>query len=279
MDEWGRTVVMVTHDARMAAYADRIVFLKDGTVVDDTRLRRPGSQQTSRGRADGNAATGDGNAAKSLAGAAARAERSTTMNTYITLPVRYLWGRKTRTVLTTLAIVFGVAVIFGVNILLPSLLNVLNAGVVGATGQAQISINSAGGEAFDAGVLDAVRQTSGVAAASPVFRREIVLPGTTADATDRRRRWTQPPRQQVRSYQVASGRFLAAADTARGRADERPGPGAELAARRHLAPADAGRPGRSAGRGRGAAARRERRDDAARHRAGPLTPPGAHQRD
>ena len=38
VDEWGRTVVMVTHDARMAAYADRIVFLKDGTVVDDTRL-------------------------------------------------------------------------------------------------------------------------------------------------------------------------------------------------------------------------------------------------
>ena len=34
----GRTVVMVTHDARMAAYADRIIFLKDGTVVDDTRL-------------------------------------------------------------------------------------------------------------------------------------------------------------------------------------------------------------------------------------------------
>jgi putative ABC transport system ATP-binding protein len=38
VDEWGRTVVMVTHDARMAAYADRIIFLKDGTVVDDTRL-------------------------------------------------------------------------------------------------------------------------------------------------------------------------------------------------------------------------------------------------
>ncbi len=37
-DEWGRTVVMVTHDARMAAYADRIVFMRDGTVVDDAHL-------------------------------------------------------------------------------------------------------------------------------------------------------------------------------------------------------------------------------------------------
>jgi putative ABC transport system ATP-binding protein len=37
-DEWGRAVVMVTHDPRLAAYADRIVFLKDGTIVDETRL-------------------------------------------------------------------------------------------------------------------------------------------------------------------------------------------------------------------------------------------------
>ena len=38
VDEWKRTVLMVTHDPRIAAYADRIVFLKDGTVVDEARL-------------------------------------------------------------------------------------------------------------------------------------------------------------------------------------------------------------------------------------------------
>ncbi len=37
-DEWGRAVVMVTHDPRIAAYADRIVFLQDGTVVDERKL-------------------------------------------------------------------------------------------------------------------------------------------------------------------------------------------------------------------------------------------------
>lgn len=37
-DDWGRAVLMVTHDPRIAAYADRIVFLKDGTIVDETRL-------------------------------------------------------------------------------------------------------------------------------------------------------------------------------------------------------------------------------------------------
>ncbi len=36
--EWKRTVLMVTHDPHIAAYADRIVFLKDGTIVDETRL-------------------------------------------------------------------------------------------------------------------------------------------------------------------------------------------------------------------------------------------------
>ena len=29
----GRTVVMVTHDPRAAAYADRVVFLADGKIV------------------------------------------------------------------------------------------------------------------------------------------------------------------------------------------------------------------------------------------------------
>jgi putative ABC transport system ATP-binding protein len=36
-DEWGRAVVMVTHDPRIASYADRILFLKDGAIVDETR--------------------------------------------------------------------------------------------------------------------------------------------------------------------------------------------------------------------------------------------------
>ena len=35
---WGRAVLMVTHDPRIAAYADRIVFLKDGKVVNEAQL-------------------------------------------------------------------------------------------------------------------------------------------------------------------------------------------------------------------------------------------------
>jgi putative ABC transport system ATP-binding protein len=36
--EWGRTIVMVTHDPRIAAYAHRIIFLKDGQITEQTRL-------------------------------------------------------------------------------------------------------------------------------------------------------------------------------------------------------------------------------------------------
>ena len=37
VDEHGQTVVMVTHDAVAASYADRVVFLADGRVVDEMR--------------------------------------------------------------------------------------------------------------------------------------------------------------------------------------------------------------------------------------------------
>jgi putative ABC transport system ATP-binding protein len=35
VDQLGQTVVMVTHDANAAAYADRVVFLADGRIVDE----------------------------------------------------------------------------------------------------------------------------------------------------------------------------------------------------------------------------------------------------
>lgn len=38
--QYGRAVIMVTHDPRIAAYADRIIFLKDGKIADETVLER-----------------------------------------------------------------------------------------------------------------------------------------------------------------------------------------------------------------------------------------------
>ena len=39
--ENGTAVLLVTHDARLAAWADRIIYLKDGEIVDDADARMP----------------------------------------------------------------------------------------------------------------------------------------------------------------------------------------------------------------------------------------------
>ena len=41
VDELGQTIVMVTHDPVAAAYADRVVFLADGRIVDEHASSRP----------------------------------------------------------------------------------------------------------------------------------------------------------------------------------------------------------------------------------------------
>lgn len=48
VSDWGRTVLMVTHDPRIAAYADRIIFLKDGKVLDDTLLNGSNGENAKR---------------------------------------------------------------------------------------------------------------------------------------------------------------------------------------------------------------------------------------
>lgn len=42
VDDWNQTMILVTHDPRVAAHADRIVFLKDGRIIDDNRLKGQG---------------------------------------------------------------------------------------------------------------------------------------------------------------------------------------------------------------------------------------------
>ncbi|MEX1025506.1 MAG: ABC transporter ATP-binding protein [Planctomycetota bacterium] len=42
VDEDGRTVLLVTHNPRDAAFADEVRFLVDGRLVDEPRLTRPG---------------------------------------------------------------------------------------------------------------------------------------------------------------------------------------------------------------------------------------------
>jgi putative ABC transport system ATP-binding protein len=36
-DELDQTVIVVTHDAKAAAYADRVIFLRDGVIVQELK--------------------------------------------------------------------------------------------------------------------------------------------------------------------------------------------------------------------------------------------------
>jgi putative ABC transport system ATP-binding protein len=42
--EWGRSVLMVTHDPRLASFAKRLLLMKDGDIVDDVKLDGHGGE-------------------------------------------------------------------------------------------------------------------------------------------------------------------------------------------------------------------------------------------
>ena len=146
------------------------------------------------------------------------------MNLQLTLAWRYLNGRKLRTFLTTLAIIFGVLVIFGMNIILPTMISALQANVQGMSGVVDYSVTLASGRILCAG--DRPENPGGGRRA-----RRFPDPGPDGQSAGRIfRRRGRPGRvghvlnlvgldpdaaRSVRTYPVQEGgRFLTAADTA-----------------------------------------------------------------
>ncbi len=135
------------------------------------------------------------------------------MNFQLTLAARYLWGRKLRTFLTTLAVVFGVLVIFGMNILLPTMLDAFTSNIRAASKQVDVSITHKTGEAFSLSVLRKVRAVEGVSAAAGSLSRTMNIPdnfyGRDAQISAVTLIGLDPrAAQSVRDYSVKEGRFL-----------------------------------------------------------------------
>jgi putative ABC transport system permease protein len=145
------------------------------------------------------------------------------MNLQLTLAARYLGGRKLRTFLTTSAVVFGVLVVFGMNIILPTMLAALQANAMAASGVVDLTITHETGDAFPQEVLSKVQGVAGVRAATASLKRTVNLP---ADYYDR-----DPARldkisalsligidpygaRSVRTYPLTSGRYLEDGDGA-----------------------------------------------------------------
>ncbi len=66
----------------------------------------------------------------------------TRMMISLRMALRYLAGRKLRTSLTTLAIVLGVAVLFGGNLALPSMIDAYLSMTRSATGAVDLTVRS-----------------------------------------------------------------------------------------------------------------------------------------
>jgi putative ABC transport system permease protein len=143
------------------------------------------------------------------------------MNIQLTLALRYLGGRKLRTFLTTLAIVFGVLVIFGMNTLLPAFINAFQANAMALADQTDATITNKTGEAFSMDVAQTVANVEGVRAVSAQLERPLNLPADYFDNDP-----TTPDRVTAVSlvggdpdalramgfYNVDEGRFITAED-------------------------------------------------------------------
>ena len=145
------------------------------------------------------------------------------MNLQLTLAWRYLNGRKLRTFLTTLAVVFGVMVIFGMNIILPTMLEAFQANIMAASGVADVTITHRSGSGFPAQVAHQLDGITGIRAVSAMLERTINLPADFVDANPARQdRVTAlnlvgmdpAAAQSLHVYLVQSpGRFLLAGDS------------------------------------------------------------------
>ena len=137
------------------------------------------------------------------------------------LAARYLKGRLQRSVLTTLAITFGVAILFGMNGLLPPMLDAFRHSMYTSAGQVDLTITSASNGTFDQNALDTIKGIDGIAEATAYLSKTITLPTILGGSSDTLNgvssinlTGVDPEQaQKTRIYSMLSGRFLTPEDT------------------------------------------------------------------
>ena len=132
---------------------------------------------------------------------------------WLTLALRYLWGRKLRTTLTVIAISLAVMLVFGLQGVYPAIIDAYRANLLAATGQVDVEVSSTINDTFDSGVLARVKTTPGVAATSGSLQKPVIL-GPDAPASTVIVFGADPATlHDVRSIRMAEGRFLAPGDS------------------------------------------------------------------
>jgi len=144
------------------------------------------------------------------------------MRNSISLAWRYLWGHKTRTFLTTLAIFFGVMVVYGLNAIMPAMMSAFRANAMAASGKVDLEISHINGDVFDVSALDKLKSVPELSTVSPVLVRSMALPADMADhdpntpdtLTSVNLVGVDPALDSaLHAYQPKEGRFLTTDDT------------------------------------------------------------------
>ncbi len=94
----------------------------------------------------------------------------------VKMALSYLSGRKTRTALTTLAIVFGVMVIFGLNGIIPTMQEAFLHGMQSAGDGVDMAITSSSRNMMDISDMAKVKAVNGVVTTTGVLEKRILLP-------------------------------------------------------------------------------------------------------
>ncbi len=139
------------------------------------------------------------------------------MSIQFTLAWRYLRGRGLRSLLTTLAVVFGVMLIFGLNGIIPTMIDAFSRNLLSAAGRIDLTVTSALNQPFGLDVLDKVTAVRGVAAATPQVQRIAPLPrkeDAPADALVQLSVIGIDPNTvgEIRDFPLSSGRVLVSGD-------------------------------------------------------------------
>jgi putative ABC transport system permease protein len=143
------------------------------------------------------------------------------MGIRLTLAARYISGRKLRAFLTTLAIVFGVVVIFGMNLLIPAMMQAIQSGMIAASDQVDMTATLKSGDAFAADALGKLTGIDGLRSTQGILAKPLNLPVDFYDHDPK-----TPDRvsvldltgidpaaaRSVRPYVVREGRFLEPGD-------------------------------------------------------------------
>ena len=133
------------------------------------------------------------------------------------LASKYLLGRKLRSVLTTLAIVIGTMLIFGTNIMLPTMMKSFTSNIQAISGQVDVTITQKTGKSFSRNVVNKVNAIPGIRAISGSLSRAVNIPtGYYFNGNVSVLSLTgiiPQSAEKMRRYPIKSGRFLSSGDT------------------------------------------------------------------